>query len=204
MLPSDRAAASRWIADRLAHGPDDRWRDAMPPRHVFERACPAAVLICLVWRPEGPTVLLTRRSDNLPTHPGQVSFPGGKQEAQDSGPVDTALREAEEEIGLARAQVAVLGTLPRFVTITRFSVVPVVGMVAEPVVLTPHPGEVAEIFEVPLAHVLRAEQYQRHPYERDGAQSFYLALPWQEYFIWGATAAMLRLLALTLDPTPSV
>ncbi|MBV8049493.1 MAG: CoA pyrophosphatase [Paludibacterium sp.] len=202
MLPTNRAAASEWIADRLARGPDDRWHDAMPPRHAFESASPAAVLIGLVWRPEGPTVLLTRRSDDLPTHAGQVSFPGGKQEAQDQGPIDTALREAEEEIGLDRALVRVLGTLPRFVTITRFSVVPVVGMLDAPPVLTPHPGEVAAIFEVPLAHVLRADLYRRHAYERDGVKGFYLSLSWQEHFIWGATAAMLHLLALTLSEGP--
>ncbi|TDR82283.1 CoA pyrophosphatase [Paludibacterium purpuratum] len=202
MLPSDGTAASDWIADRLAHGPDDRWREAMPPRLVFDQVCPAAVLIGLVWRSEGPTVLLTRRSDNLPTHPGQVSFPGGKQEAKDSSPIDTALREAEEEIGLDRGLVRVLGTLPRFVTITRFSVVPVVGFLEAPAELTPHPGEVAEIFEVPLAQVLRTDLYQRHAFEHDGIHGYTLSLSWQQHFIWGATAAMLRLLALTLSEPP--
>ncbi|BEV70535.1 MULTISPECIES: CoA pyrophosphatase [unclassified Paludibacterium] len=202
MLPSDRQAAAEWIGARLAHGPDDSWREAMPPRHAFEQVCPAAVLIGLVWHEAGPTVLLTRRSEHLPTHPGQISFPGGKLEAQDAGPVEAALREAEEEIGLARRHVQVLGTLPRFVTITRFAVTPVVALVDPAMRLQADPGEVAEIFEVPLAPALALDQYQRHAFERDGLQGYYLSLTWQDRFIWGATAAMLRLLALTLNDPP--
>lgn len=198
MLPSEVATAREWIGRRLQQGPLDGWRAELPPGHVFEETCPAAVLIALVWRAEGPTVLLTRRSDDLPTHPGQISFPGGKQETQDRGPIDTALREAEEEIGLAPAAVTVLGCLPRFVTITGFAVTPVVGLIEPPFSVEASPREVADIFEVPLAQVLRGADYRRHAYERDGVRGHYLSISHGEYFIWGATAAMLRLLSLTL------
>lgn len=200
MWPSDAVAARDWIQQRLEQGPVDGWRQHLPPRHMFPDLREAAVLVPLVWHDEGPTVLLTRRSASLPTHPGQISFPGGKQESQDNGPVDTALREACEEIGLAPDQVSVLGTLPRFVTVTRFSVVPVVGLIEPPLSLQAQPSEVAEIFEVPLARVMQSEQYLQHVFERiDGARGQYLSLCYRRHFIWGATAAMLRLLALTLQ-----
>lgn len=198
MLPSEATAARAWIERRLQHGPADGWRAHLPPVHVFDDARPAAVLIGLVWRASGPTILLTRRSDDLPTHPGQVSFPGGKQDERDDGPVTTALREAEEEIGLDRARVIVLGHLPRMVTITRFAITPVVGLIEPPVSLTPSPDEVAEIFELPLAHCLCPDHYRRHAYARDGVTGHYLSLTHDHHHIWGATAAILRLLALTL------
>jgi 8-oxo-dGTP pyrophosphatase MutT (NUDIX family) len=199
MWPSEAATAREWIGQRLQHGPEDGWRAHLPPAHAFEQTCPAAVLIPLVWHADGPTVLLTRRSDDLPTHPGQISFPGGKQEKEDAGPEAAALREAEEEIGLDRAAVTVLGCLPRFVTITRFAVTPVVGLIVPPVSVAASPREVAEIFEVPLAHVLRSDHYCRHAFERDGFSGHYLSISHEDHYIWGATAAMLRLLALTLE-----
>lgn len=198
MWPSDSATAGDWLRDRLARGPDDGWHERLPPRHADDAVRAAAVLVPLVWHADGPTVLLTRRSDSLPTHAGQISFPGGKAEPGDASPIETALREANEEIGLAPTTVSVLGTLPRYVTITGFAVVPVVGLVRPPVSLTAAPGEVAEIFELPLARVLTVDAYQTHDYQRDGFAGQYLSLPYGRYFIWGATAAMLRLLALTL------
>jgi 8-oxo-dGTP pyrophosphatase MutT (NUDIX family) len=198
MWPSDAVQARDWIRQRLQQGPVDGWRAQLPPGHAFAETCPAAVLIPLVWHAEGPTVLLTRRSEDLPTHPGQVSFPGGKQEADDAGAEAAALREAWEEIGLDRSTVSVLGHLPRFVTITRFAVTPVVGLVEPPLSVTPSPAEVAEIFEVPLAHVMRADLYRQHAFERDGYRGHFLSISHGEHYIWGATAAMLRLLALTL------
>lgn len=198
MWPSDFAAARDWLQKRLEQGPVEGWREYLPARHEFEQVREAAVLVLLVWRKEGPTVVLTRRSAFLPTHAGQISFPGGKKEALDASPIDTALREASEEIGLEPSSVSVLGTLPRLVTITRFSVVPVVGLIAPPFELVPQPDEVAEIFEVPLVRVMQQDQYLRHVFERDGEHGHYLSLSYQRHFIWGATAAMLRLLSLTL------
>ena len=200
MLPSEFATACDWIRSRLEQGPVDGWRQHLPPRHSFDCVREAAVLILLVWHPDAPTVLFTRRSEALSTHPGQVSFPGGKQDASDQSAIDTALREAHEEIGLEPETVTVLGTLPSFVTITRFRIVPVVGIIRPPLALSPHPGEVAEIFEVPLSRVMQQDQYLSHVFEREGVSGHYLSLSYRRYFIWGATAAMLRLLALTLGP----
>jgi 8-oxo-dGTP pyrophosphatase MutT (NUDIX family) len=200
MWPADAAAARDWIRERLEQGPVDGWRQHLPPRHAFADVREAAVLVPLVWHAGAPTVLLTRRSDQLSAHPGQISFPGGKQDAQDANAVDTALREAQEEIGLEPDRVSVLGTLPRFVTVSRFSVVPVVALIEPPLELILQPGEVAEIFEVPLARVMQAENYLHHVFERDGGQGHYLSLSYRRHFIWGTTAAMLRLISLTLGP----
>ena len=201
MWPSDPAEAREWIHSRLSSGPADGWRQQLPPRHEFSAVREAAVLIPLVWHDQGPTVLLTRRSDALPTHPGQISFPGGKHDERDNSPMATALREAQDEIGLDPQSVSILGTLPGFVTISRFHVVPVVGLIEPPLALAPQPGEVAEIFEVPLERVMQHEQYLHHVFEREGVSGLYLSLSYQRHFIWGATAAMLRLLALTLSAT---
>jgi 8-oxo-dGTP pyrophosphatase MutT (NUDIX family) len=198
-LPGDPQRAEAWLRERLLAGPSDGWHGDLPLRTAAGGERPAAVLVPLVWRPDAaPTVLLTRRTDSLPTHAGQVSFPGGKADAGDATPVDTALREAEEEIGLARDRVTVVGVLPPYVTITRFVVTPVVALLAPPLDLRAEPGEVAEIFEVPLARALDPDNYTRHDYERDGVRGQYLELAGTP--VWGATAAMLRLLAATLAP----
>ena len=112
------------------------------------------------------------------------------------------MREAREEIGLDARHVQLLGTLPDYMTITSYQVTPVVGLLLPPLALTPEPGEVAEIFEVPLALALDVTRYQRHAYQRDGIRGHYLSLTWQQHTIWGATAAMLRLLAAALCPPP--
>ncbi|MBI4984478.1 MAG: CoA pyrophosphatase [Rhodocyclales bacterium] len=152
---------------------------------------PAAVLVPIVARASGMTVLLTQRTAHLRDHAGQVSFPGGRSEPADATPVATALREAEEEVGLAPAQVEVLGCLPQYLTGTGFRITPVVGLVTPPLNLRLDDFEVAEVFEPPLDFLLDAANHQRHRVEYQGALREYWAMPWQGYYIWGATAGML-------------
>lgn len=152
----------------------------------------AAVLFPIVRRDNGYTVLLTQRTAHLRDHAGQVSFPGGRVEETDATPLDTALRETEEEIGLTRNHVEVLGYLPEYRTGTGFRVVPVVGVVTPPFDLRPDPFEVAEVFEVPLAFLLDQSNHQRHSVHLRGALRHYFAMPYGDYFIWGATAGMIR------------
>lgn len=153
---------------------------------------PAAVLFPIVVRPEGHTVLLTQRTAHLRDHAGQVSFPGGRVEAGDATPIDTALRETEEEIGLARRHIEILGFLPEYRTGTGFRVMPVVGLVHPPFDLRLDTFEVAEAFEVPLSFLLDTSNHQRHSLHHRGALRHYLAMPYGDYFIWGATAGMIR------------
>lgn len=160
--------------------------DAIPGRLI-----PAAVLIPVVDRVEGLTVLFTQRTAHLSDHAGQVSFPGGRCEAQDESVVATALRETEEEIGLARSGIEVLGRLPEYRTGTGFSVSPVVGLVRTPFDLRLDSFEVAEVFETPLEFLLDPANHQRHSIEIGGTQRQYFAMPYQGFFIWGATAGML-------------
>jgi 8-oxo-dGTP pyrophosphatase MutT (NUDIX family) len=155
---------------------------------------PAAVLMALVPRAEGLSLLLTLRTAHLSAHAGQISFPGGRAEPHDSGPIDTALRETEEEIGLHRRHIEVLGVLPDYVTSTGYRVTPVVGLVAAPFELCADPHEVAEMFEVPLAFLMDGMNHRRLSVELPegaGRRSFY-AMPFERFFIWGATAGMLR------------
>lgn len=152
---------------------------------------PAAVLVPVIERPEGLTVLFTQRTAHLNDHAGQVSFPGGRCERTDASPVFTALRETEEEVGLARDLIEVLGLLPEYRTGTGFSVTPVVGLVRPPFELNPDSFEVAEVFETPLAFLLDPANHQRHSMEIAGIVRHYYAMPYEGYFIWGATAGML-------------
>lgn len=157
----------------------------------------AAVLIPLVEREDGLSVLLTQRNANLSAHAGQISFPGGRSEEGDIDRVDTALRETEEEVGLVRTHIEVVGMLPDYITGTGFHVCPVVGLVRGEFVLRPDAGEVAEVFEVPLAFLMDPSHHQRRLFRWvDGERSFY-AMPYPREggghrFIWGATAGMLR------------
>ena len=155
---------------------------------------PAAVLIPLVNRPQGMTLLLTLRTAHLTDHAGQISFPGGRVDPEDRDPIATALRETEEETGLSRLHIETIGTLPDYLTGTGFRVTPVVALVQPPFELAADVFEVAEIFEVPLDFLMNGTHHQRRSAEfpdRPGRRSFY-AIPFEHYFIWGATAAMLR------------
>jgi 8-oxo-dGTP pyrophosphatase MutT (NUDIX family) len=162
----------------------------------------AAVLVPLVDRPQGLTILLTRRTDHLPAHAGQISFPGGRCESDDCDAVATALRETEEEIGLARDLVNPIGRLDTYITRTGFEVIPVVGLVAPPSSLRPDPDEVAEVFEVPLDFILDPASRQRHSRIDAGATRYFYVFPWGNYYIWGATAGMLVNLAELLRDPP--
>lgn len=155
----------------------------------------AAVLIALVEHPDELTVLLTRRSEHLKHHAGQISFPGGAVEPQDRGPVQTALRETEEEIGLPGQAVDVAGLMGNYQTGTGFLVTPVVGFVHPPLRLAPDPFEVADVFEVPLSHVLEPKNHQRDSRIYRGKRRHFYVIPYRHYHIWGATAAMLVMLA---------
>jgi 8-oxo-dGTP pyrophosphatase MutT (NUDIX family) len=160
---------------------------------------PAAVLFPIVERDNGHTVLLTQRTAHLRDHAGQVSFPGGRVEADDPSPVHTALRETEEEIGLPREQVEVLGFLPEYRTGTGFRVTPVVALVRPPFSLVLDPFEVAEAFEVPLSFLLDPANHKRHSLHYRGALRHFFAMPYGDYFIWGATAGMIRSLCDRLE-----
>lgn len=160
----------------------------------------AAVLVPVVMRSSGLTMLLTQRTAHLRDHAGQVSFPGGRCEPEDADPEATALREAQEEVGLHPQQIEVIGRLPEYRTGTGFSITPVVALVHPPLNLKLDDFEVAEAFEPPLDFLLDTANHQRHQIEIRGAMREYWAMPWQGYYIWGATAGMLVSLHRFLFP----
>ena len=153
---------------------------------------PAGVLAPITQRNGRLELLLTKRSSALKHHPGQIAFPGGKQDEGDADVIAAALREAHEEIGLPPQNVDVLGTLPAHETVTAFSVTPVIGLVKERFKITPEPGEVEEVFAVPLDHVLNAENYLVESRRWRGQRRHFYVVPYGPYYIWGATARMLR------------
>lgn len=161
---------------------------------------PAAVLVPVVDRRE-PTVILTERPKTMRKHPGQISFPGGRIESSDASPVAAALREAEEEIGLPPDMVDVIGTADRYRTVTGFVVIPVVGVVPPDLALSPHPGEVADMFEAPLHFLLDPARQMQRTVEWQGRMRSFYEIEWEGRRIWGATAAMIVNLSRRLELT---
>jgi 8-oxo-dGTP pyrophosphatase MutT (NUDIX family) len=151
----------------------------------------AAVLVLVVNHPDEPTIVLTQRTRHLADHAGQISFPGGRCCDEDAGAEVTALREAEEEIGVDRGRIAILGRLPNYHTSTGFDVTPVVGWIEPPVAFRPDPHEVEQVFEVPLSFLLDARNHRYESAFFKGRMRKYWAMPYGRHFIWGATAGML-------------
>jgi 8-oxo-dGTP pyrophosphatase MutT (NUDIX family) len=188
-----------WVSERLKRG-------ALSLRQLDQERVPmyrlpagripvaAAVLVPLVNRSDGITVLLTQRTAHLHDHAGQISFPGGRVDEGDVDRIDTALREAAEETGLQRVHVTPLGCLPEHDIPTGFRVTPVVGWIEPPFSLAPDPFEVADVFEVPLGFLLDPANHQAHADVRDGQTRRYYSMPYEGRNIWGATAGMLHTL----------
>jgi 8-oxo-dGTP pyrophosphatase MutT (NUDIX family) len=186
----------QWLAIQLARSIGAAPQEDLP-RFVFppeREPIPAAVLVPVVNQPNGPTLMFTQRTSHLNDHAGQISFPGGRVDAGDADRVATALREAEEETGLARNRVEIVGRLPDYDIMTGFRVTPVVGWVEPPFELRPDPFEVERIFEVPLEFFLDPANHQAHSREVNGLVRHYYAMPYEEHYIWGATAGMVRML----------
>jgi 8-oxo-dGTP pyrophosphatase MutT (NUDIX family) len=195
--PGERQLAEAQLAQaQLAQTMAEKERTRIARQGIVARGAGtdlrrAAVLIPLVARHDGITVLLTRRTAHLAAHAGQISFPGGRLEPQDRDARDAALRETEEEIGLPRACIRLLGELEEYGTITGFRVTPVIGIATPPFTLTPDPTEVAEIFEVPLAFVLDPANRRHAVEKRDGIERDIYEILFGDYRIWGFTARLL-------------
>ena len=174
-----------WQAELMR---DDRLLGDRPLRQ-------AAVLVPIMLR-ASPTVLLTRRTDHLASHSGQIAFPGGKVDEADADAAAAALREAEEEVGLSPRWVELIGTLPEYLTGSAYRITPVIGLVDPAAEFSPNPDEVADLFEVPLDFLMDPAHHQRHAMDWQGHRREWLAMPYDdsgtERFIWGITAAMLR------------
>lgn len=194
------ALAASALRERFRAPPPWVPETTVEPRFIERIPTRASVLVPIVERDE-PTVLLTQRSDHLNDHPGQIAFPGGRAEDGDIDATATALREAEEEIGLPASQLDVLGAMPLYTTGTGFLVTPVVALVQPAYSMRADPFEVAEVFEVPLAFLMNPSHHRHHQVELRGVRREFLSIPYQgvdaqgrprRYFVWGATAAMLR------------
>lgn len=195
------------LVERLA--PASAWRpDGLPARSDFDlnpgaprpgrTLRPAAVLVPIIARPEGATVLMTRRSDSLASHTGQIAFPGGRLDPGETA-AQAALREAWEEVALEPSAVEVLGVGDGYETVTGFMVTPVVGWLAAPPVVSPSPDEVAEVFEAPWDFLMDPANHRRDFYDPEsGPRRWFWAMPWRERYIWGATAAIVRALRARL------
>jgi len=191
MMRQDAEFMAGWLASfaGLAVADEEGLGVRQPPAKT------AAVLVAVHWQDGEWRILLTRRTPHLRSHAGQISFPGGRIEAEDASACIAALREAEEEVGLPPDLVRVVAELPYYDTVTGYRITPVLALLQGEFAPQPSPQEVAEVFSVPLALALDEAAYERHPYVRDGIAGHYYALRYGYYFIWGATAAMLRRLA---------
>ena len=166
--------------------------DIIAKRQAVGKVTKAAVLIPLLLKEDGLWVLLTQRTNHLRDHAGQISFPGGRMDPEDQSPNDTALRESEEEIGLDRHRVEIIGHLPEYLTVSGYSVTPVVGLVQAQAEYVLDEFEVADVFEVPLSFLLDPANHQVRLWQSEqGGRRFY-SMPYENRFIWGATAGMLR------------
>jgi 8-oxo-dGTP pyrophosphatase MutT (NUDIX family) len=177
------------------HDPDDHHMTRIPQG---ASVTDAAVMVPLINRGAELHVLLTQRTAHLNDHAGQISFPGGRVDAMDASREETALRETEEEIGLPRSRIMVLGRLPEYEIPTGFRITPIVGWIEPPFDLALDAFEVACAFEAPLSHFLDIERYERREYEYAGRHRHYMAIPYEGRYIWGATAGMLYSFARVL------
>ena len=182
---AERSPAAR-VPGSLRHS-EESW-GRLP---ASEPIAPAAVLVAVVERAGALTVLLTRRAERLARHAGQISFPGGRADPEDGTPQRTALREAEEEIGLPASQVEIVGRLDDYLVGSGYRITPVVGFVTAPPAFEADTREVAEVFEVPLSFVLEPANYRRDKMTVGGVERRFYVMPYEAYHIWGATAAIL-------------
>jgi 8-oxo-dGTP pyrophosphatase MutT (NUDIX family) len=172
------------------------------PRLGLSGLVPASVLVALIPEEQGMQVLLTRRTEHLHHHAGQISFPGGRREQTDGSAIATALRETQEEVGIDPRKIEVLGTLPDFPTPSGFCITPIIGLLPKEIQTNPDSFEVAEVFKVPLSFLTNFNNYQCHRINRQGAPTRYVyAIPYRGRFVWGATAGILRMLMCFLDGT---
>ena len=195
------------IVSRLAASPpleDLLTADDLEKHHEAAKLAlkPAAVLLLVVNHPGDPTVVFTQRTAHLSDHGGQISFPGGRTDEGDGTAERTALREAEEEVGIPPERIEILGRLPEYRTVTGYCVTPIVGWAEPPLTFRPDPDEVADVFEVPLSFLLDAGNHRHESAFFRGRQRKYWAMPYGERFIWGATAGMLVTFHRILIPKP--
>ena len=185
-----------WLAERLRRERPDPQPPSLPlfVLPAGRTPIPAAVLVPVVNHPQGPTLIFTERTSHLYDHAGQISFPGGRVDDTDADREATALREAEEETGLHRSRVEIIGRLPDYDIMTGFRVTPIVGWVEPPYELKPDPFEVEKVFEVPLSFLLDPANHEAHSREVNGIIRHYYAMPYGDHYIWGATAGMVHLL----------
>lgn len=188
----NEATAGRWGSGMARSERTERGdHDLNPGMQKPTALTPAAVLVPIVERGDGMTVLLTQRTDHLNAHAGQISFPGGRAEQHDDSLEATALRETEEEVGLKERHIELVGQLDVYVTRTGFEVTPVVGIVTPPFSLKPDSFEVADIFEVPLSFIVDPANHQKESRQHKGIARQFYVLPYEDRYIWGATAGML-------------